>query len=131
MSEHNSKAMPNTGIDEGIMKTLDKGVIQSINAKYVFTGKEVANDMINIAVLPAGAKFLPYLSYINGNEATAKATIEGYVGATSMGSKTNLAATATAIDFEEAKRDTVLKAKLDVAPAAGKEVNFLIVYRLL
>jgi len=46
--------------------------------KYVGDGTEAAADVIQLCKLPKGAKLIPHLCYVNGNQATTKAYLTGY-----------------------------------------------------
>ncbi len=127
MAEHYSTGMPEQKFTTA-QKSFDAGNLNVQFCEYVFKGTEVANDLINIMTLPAGAKFIPALSYINGDQPTVTATIEGYCSAGAISGYRALAASATAIDFAKVTTNTVLKAKISATPTVNKKVFFAIVY---
>lgn len=120
------------------------GVICMATATYTFTGNEVANDLIDIVKLPAGAVVLPSLSRITavatvattltvsvGNtDGTPSAT--QFSGALDVHSSEDVSLTGGAASLVPytLTTDSFIQAKLATAstPTAGKTLVFRIAY---
>lgn len=113
-------------------------------ASYVSIAEQAANDTINLAILPAGCRVIPELSYIRRDDAAA-ATLTIDVGdagdtdrysdgfnAAAAGSQnfTTPAVPDGAINPYTTTADTVIVAKIATigTPAADVEIEFLIAY---
>lgn len=113
-------------------------------ASYTSIGTQAANDTVNLAIIPAGCRVIPELSFIRRDGAAA-ATLTIDVGdaddtdrysdgfnAAAAGSQpfTTPAVPDGAINPYTLTADTVIVAKIATigTPAAGVQIEFLIAY---
>lgn len=129
-----SKFMPgDRGASAGYVSgTLKGGKVHVTSIKFdgATDGAAASGDVIELFVLPAGAKILPHMSAMVGNQATTTATIK--VAATSV--ESGLACTGSVVldaaDIDVVNAEQTVSATLAAGGiAADKSVMFMIAYQ--
>jgi hypothetical protein len=134
MAIKKSKFMPgDRGAAAGYVSgTLNGGKVHVTSIKWdgAVDGAASTGDVIELFELPAGAKILPHLSAMVGNQATTTATIK--VGSTSVeaGLACTGAVTLAAADIDVVNEVQTVSATLAAGGiAADKAVMFMIAYQ--
>lgn len=135
MATKKSDGMASSALVAPLLNAVQHGGKIHVNVcTYVADGTEVAGDIIELCRLPQGAKVLPHMSYINGDQADAKAEIVGYTApaGVAINAYSGLAAVALNLDETPLTESTTLTAKLIAAGmTAGKKLVVGVVYAQL
>ena len=133
MATLNSKFMPgNKGPAAGLNSgTLNGGKVHFAVVKWdgAVDGVASTGDVINLFDLPAGAKLLPSMSSVIGNQATTTATIKAAAVSVQSGIACTGAVDLDSADIAVVNAETTISATLAAGGiAADKAVTFFIAY---